>query len=158
MKQTGWFENYGKISELRGRLDRHLAGVTSACITSKLQGNDKQDCQRLHNLIASTDGQASPVLAEFIGTFALIFVGIGAIKTLDTISSLLPLLMVSRSPPLSRLPAYFRWQLNPAVTFGLVCGGHMTWSEAFRYWIAQLLAESRLLSSVSVYSARCRRY
>src|SRR5207245_11192984 len=30
-------------------------------------------------------------------------------------------------------------QLNPAVTFGLVCGGHMTWSSAFRYWIAQLL-------------------
>jgi glycerol uptake facilitator-like aquaporin len=25
------------------------------------------------------------------------------------------------------------------VTFGLVCGGHMTWSSAFRYWIAQLL-------------------
>ncbi len=30
-------------------------------------------------------------------------------------------------------------QLNPAVTFGLVCGGHMTWPDAVRYWIAQLL-------------------
>jgi MIP family channel proteins len=30
-------------------------------------------------------------------------------------------------------------QLNPAVTFGLVCGGHMTIPDAVRYWIAQLL-------------------
>ena len=30
-------------------------------------------------------------------------------------------------------------QLNPAVTFGLVCSGHMTVPDAIRYWIAQLL-------------------
>src|SRR5437773_10455298 len=81
-----------------------------------------------------------PLLAEFIGTFALIFVGIGAIKTAGhdvlavalahglTISAL-----VSATLHISG------GQLNPAVTFGLVCGGHMTRSEALRYWIAQLL-------------------
>jgi len=30
-------------------------------------------------------------------------------------------------------------QLNPAVTFGLLCGGHMTIANAIRYWISQLL-------------------
>jgi MIP family channel proteins len=30
-------------------------------------------------------------------------------------------------------------QLNPAVTFGLVCGGHMKWMNALPYWIAQCL-------------------
>ena len=30
-------------------------------------------------------------------------------------------------------------QLNPAVTFGLVCGGHMKWTNALPYWIAQCL-------------------
>lgn len=29
--------------------------------------------------------------------------------------------------------------MNPAVTFGLVCGGHMKWPDAIRYWFAQLL-------------------
>jgi aquaporin TIP len=29
--------------------------------------------------------------------------------------------------------------LNPAVTFGLLCGGHMTLATAIRYWSAQLL-------------------
>ena len=39
-------------------------------------------------------------------------------------------------------------QLNPAVTFGLVCSGHITVMEALRCWIAQLLAGVRPLSSV----------
>src|SRR6266550_8655739 len=81
-----------------------------------------------------------PLLAEFIGTFALIFVGIGAIKTAghDVVAVALAhgltiAAFVSATLHISG------GQLNPAVTFGLVCGGHMTWSEALRYWIAQLL-------------------
>src|SRR5204863_860323 len=81
-----------------------------------------------------------PLLAEFIGTFALIFVGIGAIKTAghDIVAVALAhgltiAAFVSATLHISG------GQLNPAVTFGLVCGGHMTWSEAVRYWIAQLL-------------------
>jgi len=81
-----------------------------------------------------------PCLAEFIGTFALIFVGIGAIKTAghDVLAVALAhgltiAAFVSATIHISG------GQLNPAVTFGLVCGGHMTIAAAIRYWIAQLL-------------------
>ena len=81
-----------------------------------------------------------PCLAEFIGTFALIFVGIGAIKTAghDVLAVALAhgltiAAFVSATLHISG------GQLNPAVTFGLVCGGHMSVAAAIRYWIAQLL-------------------
>jgi aquaporin TIP len=81
-----------------------------------------------------------PCIAEFIGTFALIFVGIGAIKTAghDTLAvavahGLTIAAFVSATLHISG------GNFNPAVTFGLVCGGHMSWSTAIRYWIAQLL-------------------
>jgi aquaporin TIP len=81
-----------------------------------------------------------PLLAEFIGTFALIFVGIGAIKTAghDVLAVALAhgltiAAFVSATLHISG------GQLNPAVTFGLVCGGHMKISDAIGYWIAQLL-------------------
>jgi MIP family channel proteins len=81
-----------------------------------------------------------PLLAEFIGTFALIFVGIGAIKTAghDVLAVALAhgltiAAFVSATLHISG------GQLNPAVTFGLVCGRHMKISDAIGYWIAQLL-------------------
>jgi len=81
-----------------------------------------------------------PCLAEFIGTFALIFVGIGAIKTAghDVLGVALAhgltiAAFVSATMHISG------GQLNPAVTFGLLCGRHMTLASALRYWIAQLL-------------------
>lgn len=81
-----------------------------------------------------------PCIAEFIGTFALIFVGLGAIKTAGD-----DVLMVALAHGLT-IAAFVSatmhisgGQLNPAVTFGLVCGGHMTVPDAVRYWIAQLL-------------------
>ncbi len=81
-----------------------------------------------------------PLLAEFIGTFALIFVGIGAIKTAghDVLAVALAhgltiAAFVSATLHISG------GQLNPAVTFGLVCGGHMKWTNALLYWIAQCL-------------------
>lgn len=81
-----------------------------------------------------------PCLAEFIGTFALIFVGIGAIKTAghDVLGVALAhgltiAAFVSATMHISG------GQLNPAVTFGLVCGGHMAIPDAVRFWIAQLL-------------------
>src|SRR5260221_5317229 len=85
-----------------------------------------------------------PCIAEFIGTFALIFVGVGAIKTAQSSGSV-DIVAIALAHGLT-IAAFVSatlhisgGQLNPAVTFGLVCGGHMTWSEAFRYWIAQLL-------------------
>jgi MIP family channel proteins len=81
-----------------------------------------------------------PCIAEFIGTFALIFVGIGAIKTAghDVLAVALAhgltiAAFVSATMHISG------GQLNPAVTFGLICGGHMSWPDGCRYWIAQLL-------------------
>jgi MIP family channel proteins len=81
-----------------------------------------------------------PCFAEFLGTFALIFVGIGAIKTAghDVLGVALAhgltiAAFVSATMHISG------GQLNPAVTFGLLCGGHMTIANAIRYWISQLL-------------------
>jgi len=81
-----------------------------------------------------------PLLAEFIGTFALIFVGVGASKTVghDVLAVALAhgltiAAFVSATLHISG------GQFNPAVTVGLVCGGHMSLPEAIRYWIAQLL-------------------
>lgn len=81
-----------------------------------------------------------PCLAEFIGTFALIFIGIGAIKAaghdilaIALAHGLTIAVFVSATLHISG------GQLNPAVTFGLWCGGHITLATAIRYWISQLL-------------------
>src|SRR4030081_2271894 len=81
-----------------------------------------------------------PWLAEFIGTFPLIFVGIGAIKTAGH-----DVLGVALAHGLT-IAAFVSATLhisggnfNPAVTFGLLCGGHMTLATAIRYWSAQIL-------------------
>src|SRR5256885_10509614 len=81
-----------------------------------------------------------PLLAEFIGTFALIFVGIGAIKTAGH-----DVLGVALAHGLT-IAAFVCATLhisggnfNPAVTFGLLCGGHTTLSKALLYWSAQIL-------------------
>src|SRR2546428_10914297 len=81
-----------------------------------------------------------PWLAEFVGTFALIFVGIGAIKTAGH-----DVLGVALAHGLT-IGAFVCATLhisggnfNPAVTFGLLIGGHMTLEKALPYWGAQLL-------------------
>lgn len=79
-------------------------------------------------------------LAEFIGTFALIFIGIGAIKAAGHDNLAIALahgltiaVFVSATLHISG------GQLNPAVTFGVLCGGHITIATAIRHWISQLL-------------------
>ncbi len=81
-----------------------------------------------------------PLIAEFIGTFALIFVGVGAIKTAghDVLGVALAHgltigAFVCATAHISG--AHF----NPAVCFGLYCGGHMDLQKMLRYWGAQLL-------------------
>jgi MIP family channel proteins len=81
-----------------------------------------------------------PLIAEFIGTFALIFVGIGASKTAG--ENVLAVALAHGLTIAAFVSATLHisgGQFNPAVTFGLVCGGHMGWGAAIRYWIAQLL-------------------
>src|SRR5206468_2407321 len=80
-----------------------------------------------------------PLLAEFIGTFALIFVGIGAIKTAgnDVLAVALAhgltiAVFVSATMHISG------GQLNPAVTLGVLLGRQISIVDAIRYWISQL--------------------
>ncbi len=81
-----------------------------------------------------------PCLAEFIGTFALIFVGIGAIKTAgDNVLAVALAHGLTIAAFVAATMHISGGQLNPAVTFGLLCGGHMKIGTAIRYWIAQLL-------------------
>jgi len=81
-----------------------------------------------------------PWLAEFVGTFALIFVGIGAIKTAGH-----DVLGVALAHGLTigafvcAIMHISGGNFNPAVSFGLFCGGHMDLQKMLRYWSAQLL-------------------
>jgi MIP family channel proteins len=82
-------------------------------------------------------------VAEFIGTFALIFVGVGVIYN-NTPSAGVGLLGVALAHGLtiavmvSATMGISGGQLNPAVTFGLLVGGQMDLKKSLAYWIAQL--------------------
>ena len=84
-----------------------------------------------------------PCLAEFIGTFALIFVGIGAIHNLGSVpGGLLGIALahgLTIAVMVSATGGISGGHLNPAVTFGLLVGGKIDAARAAAYWIAQLL-------------------
>jgi MIP family channel proteins len=77
-------------------------------------------------------------VAEFIGTFALIFVGVGAIYhnpgllAVAFAHGLTIAVMVSATGGISG------GHLNPAVTMGLLVGGKIDFKGAVAYWISQL--------------------
>jgi MIP family channel proteins len=81
--------------------------------------------------------------AEFVGTFALIFIGIGAIAN-NTPTAGMGLLGIALAHGLtiavmvSATGAISGGQLNPAVTFGLLIGGQMDVKKSIAYWISQL--------------------
>ena len=82
-------------------------------------------------------------VAEFIGTFTLIFIGIGAIAN-NSPGSGVGLLGVALAHGLaiavmvSATGGISGGHLNPAVTFGLLIGGKICPSRTIAYWIAQL--------------------
>src|SRR5713226_5706649 len=82
-------------------------------------------------------------LAEFIGTFALIFIGIGVIYN-NSPGAGVGLLGVALAHGLtiavmvSATMSISGGQLNPAVTFGLLVGGQMDLKRTLAYWVAQL--------------------
>jgi aquaporin Z len=99
-------------------------------------------------------------LAEFVGTFVLVFGGVGAaVIAGDKIGNLgvafafgLALLALAYAiGPISGC------HINPAVTFGLLLRGKLDGGEAVRYWVAQLLggiaAAGLLLAIVSARKA-----
>jgi MIP family channel proteins len=83
-------------------------------------------------------------VAEFIGTFALIFIGVGAIHNNTDSSAGVGLLGVALAHGLtiavmvSATGAISGGHLNPAVTFGVLIGGKMKLAEAVAYWFSQL--------------------
>jgi MIP family channel proteins len=82
-------------------------------------------------------------VAEFIGTFALIFVGVSVIYV-NTPGSGVGLLGVALAHGLtiavmvSATGGISGGHLNPAVTFGLLVGGQIGVKKTVAYWIAQL--------------------
>src|SRR6185503_17503640 len=78
-------------------------------------------------------------VAEFIGTFALIFVGVGAIYHNQGLLAVALAHGLTIAVMVSATGAISGGQLNPAVTFGLLIGGKMNLQRSIAYWIAQLL-------------------
>ena len=84
-------------------------------------------------------------LAELIGTFALIFIGVGAIYHLGGIEKNGGLLGIALAHGLtiavmvSATAGISGGHLNPAVTFGLLLGDKISLKSSLAYWVAQLL-------------------
>src|SRR4051794_4385960 len=78
-------------------------------------------------------------VAEFIGTFALIFVGVGAIYHNAGLLAVALAHGLTIAVMVSATGAISGGHLNPAVTFGLFVGRKISCSDMLAYWIAQLL-------------------
>ncbi len=87
-------------------------------------------------------------VAEFIGTFTLIFIGVGAIYNAGNPASGVGLLGVAIAHGLaigvmvSATAGISGGHLNPAVTFGLFVGGKINLPSSIAYWVAQLAGGS----------------
>ncbi len=83
-------------------------------------------------------------VAEFVGTFALIFIGVGVIANHANLNNNAGLLAVALAHGLtiavmvSATGGISGGHLNPAVTFGLLVGGKIDLKKAGAYCIAQL--------------------
>ena len=81
-------------------------------------------------------------VAEFVGTFSLIFIGVGAIQHLGTVpGGLLGIALahgLAIAVMVSATGAISGGHLNPAVTFGLLVGGKIDLNRTLAYWASQL--------------------
>ena len=86
-----------------------------------------------------------PLIAEFIGTFALIFIGVGSIIVNHISQGAVGLVGIALAHGLtiavmaSATGAISGGHLNPAVTIGLFCTQKIDAASALRYVIAQCL-------------------
>jgi aquaporin Z len=86
-------------------------------------------------------------LAEFIGTFALVFFGCGAavIGGMGTGATAIDVLGIATAFGLAIVAMAYGigpisgCHVNPAVSFGVYVAGRMTLEEMFQYWVAQVL-------------------
>jgi MIP family channel proteins len=99
-------------------------------------------------------------VAEFIGTFTLIFIGVGAIHNNANPTAGVGLLGVALAHGLaiavmvSATGAISGGHLNPAVTFGLLIGGKIDVKNSIAYWISQLAgATAAGFLLLSIYGA-----
>lgn len=82
-------------------------------------------------------------LAEGIGTFTLVFIGAGAGAL--AASSGAGIVGVALAHAIALSVIVYAWgavsgaHVNPAVTFGVAIAGRMSWVQAARYWVVQLL-------------------
>ena len=82
-------------------------------------------------------------VAEFIGTFALVFVGAAAAVYSGITSLGMGVLGVALAHGLTVMAFVYIYgdvsgtHINPAVTLGLVLNGTVKWLEALVYWVAQ---------------------
>ena len=92
--------------------------------------------------------------AEFIGTFALVFVGGGAIITSMGMPPQVALLQIALAHGLilgititatMRISGHF----NPAVTLGLLAGGRVKGGDVLPYIIAQLIGATLAAAALS---------
>ncbi|KAE8658098.1 Aquaporin TIP4-3 [Hibiscus syriacus] len=102
------------------------------------------------------------IAIEFITTFFFVFAGVGAAMTADELggNTLVGLFAVAVAHALVvgvmiSAGHISGGHLNPAVTIGLLFGGHITVFRAILYWIDQLLASSAAsFSGASMNPAR----
>lgn len=83
------------------------------------------------------------LLGEFIGTFALVFIGAGAAAlTLQQGGSVVGTAFAFGLVLMTMIYAFGSYSganFNPAVSFGLAIAGRMSWGIMIAYWILQLL-------------------
>src|ERR1700678_2566509 len=89
----------------------------------------------------------SKQVAEFIGTFALVFFGCGAavVGGMGSGATAVDLLGIASAFGLAIVAMAYGigpisgCHVNPAVSFGVYVAGRMTLEEMFQYWVAQVL-------------------
>ncbi len=81
-------------------------------------------------------------VAEFVGTFTLIFVGVGAIYNLGAVpGGLLGIALahgLAIAVMVSATGAISGGHLNPAVSFGVFVSGHIDFKKLMAFWSAQV--------------------
>src|ERR1700726_2260530 len=88
---------------------------------------------------------ASKLLAEFIGTFALIFIGAGAAAVVGDGVGLPGIAALAFAHALTIMVFAFAYRsvsgghMNPAVTVGVLAAGAMDVGEAIGYIVSQLV-------------------
>src|SRR5579864_6965175 len=88
---------------------------------------------------------APKLVAEFIATFALVFIGAGASAVIGDGAGLSGIAAIAFAPGLTIMVFVFAYgsvsgaHMNPAVTVGVLAAGAMSFVDAVGYIVAQLV-------------------